>query len=176
MIPNGYDDKQRAVYRIQLWLRALSSAGMPIRTLIPDGIYDEKTGEAVRVFQGLSGLEATGRVDYATWIALRDNYRKIVEENALTKPIYPFEYLLNGGEVAEGDTFSLIYIIQAMIGELRTVYADLESQQYSGVFDAPTVRNVQLLQETWQTPHTGRVAKQTWHRLATAYNKILNKE
>jgi peptidoglycan hydrolase-like protein with peptidoglycan-binding domain len=40
------------------------------------GSYDEATASAVRVFQELNGLPATGGVDRATWNALANTYNR----------------------------------------------------------------------------------------------------
>ncbi|MBQ8215587.1 MAG: peptidoglycan-binding protein [Clostridia bacterium] len=176
MIPKVYNDRARAVIQIQLWLRTLAATGLPIPTLVPDGIYDDKTRQTVAIFQGLSGIAATGEVDYVTWLALRDDYRRAVAAKSRSMPIYPFEYALEGGTVGEGDTLSLVSILQAMIGDLSSVYALPQEQRTNGVYDEETVQNVRSLQEIWQLPQTGRVDKETWNMLAGAYNKNLNKE
>lgn len=39
-----------------------------------DGIYGERTAEAVRTFQGIFGLPRTGVIDYATWYEISEIY------------------------------------------------------------------------------------------------------
>ena len=39
-----------------------------------DGIYGERTAEAVRTFQGIFGLPRTGVIDYATWYKISEIY------------------------------------------------------------------------------------------------------
>lgn len=70
---------------------SIGSEGEPVRTiqnqlnriarnypLIPkvaeDGVFGEKTAEAVSVFQGIFTLPKTGIVDYATWYKISDVY------------------------------------------------------------------------------------------------------
>lgn len=169
-------DKKRAVTQIQRWLRALYSFGFPLPQVVPDGIYDDLTREAVSVFQGLSGLATTGTVDYVTWLALRDDYNKVIASTAVSLPIYPFEYLLDDQQIRGGDESVIVYIVQSMLAELLLVYSDLQGQEINGVFDNATVENVKRLQQVWQLPQTGAIDKETWNRLATAYNQNVNKE
>ena len=176
MIQNGFNDRKRAIYQIQSWLRTLSATGLPIPSVVPDGIYDEKTREAVGIFQGLSGINPTGSVDYLTWLALRDDYRKAVASSSRSLPIYPFESPLSEGDVRLGDSFPLVYILQAMIEELSSVYVNVEQQKRSGIFDEQTADNVKRLQQVWQLPITGTVNKETWNMLAEAYNKNVTRE
>ncbi len=175
MIPIKNDQK-RAVNQIQLWLRALAAGGLPIPAVIPDGIYDEKTGEAVRIFQSLSGITATGTVDYVTWLALRDGYRKAIEASEASSPIYPFEYILSDGVIGQGQQASLIYIVQAMIIELVNIYEGVSDQEVNGIFDVTTSNNIRSLQKTWLLPQTGEIDKETWNKLADAYNRNINRE
>lgn len=171
-----FSDKIRATRQIQLWLRALSSFGFPIPLVVPDGIYGELTREAVSIFQGLSGIAATGTVDYVTWLALREDYNKVVASTAISRPIYPFEYLFNNGQIEEGDETVLVTIIQAMLKELLSLYSILEEQDTSGIFDAATANNIKKLQAVWMLPQTGAVDVETWNRLADSYNKNINRE
>ncbi|MBQ8236143.1 MAG: peptidoglycan-binding protein [Clostridia bacterium] len=169
-------DKRRAVLQIQQWLRTLAQSGFPLPLIVPDGIYGPNTKEAVRIFQSLSGLAATGEVDYVTWLALRDDYRKVAAGVALTNPIFPFEYTLSDQKVTSGDRASLVYIIQALIEELLLVYTTLVDRAPSGIYDEQTAENIRILQEIWRLPVTGEVDRDTWNSLADAYNKNINKE
>lgn len=169
-------DKRRAVLQIQQWLRTLAQSGFPLPLVIPDGIYGNNTKDAVRIFQSLSGLATTGEVDYVTWLALRDDYKKVAAGVALTNPIFPFEYTLNNQRITRGDQASLVYIIQAMIEELLLVYTTLVDREPSGIYDEQTEENIRTLQEIWRLPITGEVDRDTWNNLADAYNKNINKE
>lgn len=162
--------------QIQRWLRTLSSAGFPLPMVVPDGIYDELTREAVAIFQGLSGLATTGTVDYVTWLALRDDYNKAIAASAVSRPIYPFEYLFNDGQISEGDETVLVSIIQAIVAELLSAYSSLKGQEINGIYDTATAENIRILQEIWLLPQTGNVDKETWNHLADAYNRNINKE
>jgi peptidoglycan hydrolase-like protein with peptidoglycan-binding domain len=39
-----------------------------------DGVYGEKTAEAVKKFQSIFGLPQTGTVDYPTWYKISEIY------------------------------------------------------------------------------------------------------
>ena len=171
-----FSDKKRAIMQVQKWLRALARVGFPLPLVVPDGIYTDTTREAVSVFQGLSGLATTGTVDYVTWLALRDDYNKAVASAESSRPIYPFEYEQNYNEVTVGEETTLVYMIQAMLAELVSVYTTLALQEISGVYDSNTAENVKKLQQVWLLPPTGSVDKETWNRLADAYNKNINRE
>jgi peptidoglycan hydrolase-like protein with peptidoglycan-binding domain len=173
---DDFADKKRAVLRIQQWLRTLALSGFPLPLVIPDGIYGETTKEAVSIFQALSGIAATGKVDYVTWLALRDDYNKAVAAASLSRAIYPFEYQFRERTLSRGDQTPLVYIIQAMLAELISVYTILSEQGISGVYDEETAENVKKLQQVWQLPPSGNIDRETWNNLADAYNKNINRE
>lgn len=74
----GYDltvgssgDKVR---QLQEQLQRIARAYPAIPSITPDGIYGERTKEAVQKFQSVFGLPATGVVDYPTWYKISDIY------------------------------------------------------------------------------------------------------
>ncbi len=74
----GYDltigsngDKVR---QMQEQLRTISRAYPAIPTITADGIFGSATQEAVRTFQSVFGLPATGVVDYPTWYKISEIY------------------------------------------------------------------------------------------------------
>ena len=162
------------IYEIQQYLRALTQSGYEIPVVIPDGIYGTETSEAVKAFQFLVGLPQTGRVDYATWQALVAAYES-AQKNALgSAPIYPFEEILLGGKIKQGDVLPLIYIIQIILRTIGIAYKNLDAQAITGIYDAQTAENVRDFQKINGIPITGEVDRITWDRLAQAYNKYLN--
>lgn len=62
------------VRQIQEQLDVVSGAYPAIPNVNPDGEYGPATAEAVRVFQSVFGLPATGIVDYPTWYKISEIY------------------------------------------------------------------------------------------------------
>lgn len=64
-----------AVRQIQEQLNVISEVYSAIPELdLVDGIYGERTQEAVRIFQSVFGLPQTGIVDYRTWYKIQEIY------------------------------------------------------------------------------------------------------
>lgn len=55
------------VRQMQEQLNAIASVYSAIPTLVPDGIFGERTRASVREFQSVFGLPVTGIADYRTW-------------------------------------------------------------------------------------------------------------
>ena len=60
------------VYQLQEQLNRISRNYPAIPRITPDGIYGERTAEAVRTFQSIFDLPATGVTDYPTWYTISD--------------------------------------------------------------------------------------------------------
>ncbi len=62
------------VRQMQEQLNTIAGAYPALPTVDVDGIYGERTQEAVRKFQEVFGLPATGIVDYPTWYKIQEIY------------------------------------------------------------------------------------------------------
>ena len=62
------------VRQLQEQLQRISQAYPAITSITADGIYGNRTKEAVAKFQSVFGLPATGVVDYPTWYRISDIY------------------------------------------------------------------------------------------------------
>lgn len=62
------------VRTIQTQLNAISQNYPLIPKVVTDGVYGEKTAEAVHVFQEIFGLPVTGNVNFPTWYQISDIY------------------------------------------------------------------------------------------------------
>lgn len=60
------------VRQLQEQLNTIGNVYSAIPSVIPDGIYGERTKDAVREFQSVFGLPQTGIVDYRTWYKIQE--------------------------------------------------------------------------------------------------------
>lgn len=74
----GYDltvgSRGNKVYQMQKQLARIAKSYPAIPVIVPDGIYGNKTREAVEKFQSVFGLPVTGIVDYNTWYEISNIY------------------------------------------------------------------------------------------------------
>ena len=74
----GYDltigSTGEKVRQLQNQLNTISKGYPLIPKVAADGVYGEKTAEAVRTFQKVFNLPQTGVVDYPTWYRISDIY------------------------------------------------------------------------------------------------------
>lgn len=74
----GYDltvgSRGNKVYQMQQQLARIAKSYPAIPAIVPDGIFGNKTREAVEKFQSVFGLPVTGIVDYNTWYEISNIY------------------------------------------------------------------------------------------------------
>lgn len=126
------DSNGTPVRDLQQGLRDLSQTHSNIRPVIPDGIYDENTAEAVRDFQREVGLPETGIMDFDTWTEL---FRIWKEEQSIPaddcrsiNPDNPRE-------------------LQVALAALAERYPNLLPVELTGVYDEQTDAAVQAIAE-----------------------------
>ena len=62
------------VRQMQEQLDMIATVYSAIPRVTPDGIYGQRTADAVREFQSIFGLPQTGVVDFATWYRISHIY------------------------------------------------------------------------------------------------------
>ncbi len=94
------DNRRAAVVRVQSMLRTLSYLSEDVSAHVPkDGIYGSETAEAVQQFQGHQGLAVTGRVDYGTFVALRDAQPSVTRDTCTCPVTLPLSRGMQGEDV-----------------------------------------------------------------------------
>lgn len=92
----------KPVSSLQYMLSQLSRTYRFLPQLVVDGVFGERTLEAVMRFQKEAGLPVTGTVDQATWNAIRNCWleQQARDSYARATRIFPSE----GVQVHEGET------------------------------------------------------------------------
>ena len=162
------EEKKAHISEIQKYLRTISQANGNIPTVIPTGVYDDKTEEAVRAFQKEYGLPVTGTVDRETWDLLFEVYLAVQEYFAESAAITPFPdsaYSIN-----EGEKNYTVYILQAMLNTIAEYYSNVDSVTIDGIYGKNTVDAVKNMQTITGENNSGEVDYKTWNKLARMYN------
>lgn len=165
-----------AVRSIQIYLRQLEHEKGGINRIPIDGIYGEDTKEAVIRFQTDENLEADGTVDFITWNRLIEKYEASLEQNSSVIGISPFFDTQSDYEISEGDSNTLVNILDVILEELSTEYTFIEgSLEMNGIYDNKKSDIISTYQKINLLPVTGTVNRSTWNRLAGDFNYIMRK-
>ena len=157
----------KPVSSLQYMLNQLSQTYRFLPQLVPDGVYGERTLEAVMRFQREAGLPVTGTVDQATWDAIRSSWleQQSRESYARAARVFPSE----GIQVPEGNTKEYMIVPQTMFNVLSRHFEGIVPCQADGIHGPASAENVRWLQKAAGLPVTGCMDKATWDALSHLY-------
>lgn len=174
-IPQQSDDGllNQPVRSLQYMLNQIAIQYQTLPRLVVDGIFGERTLEAVMLFQRDFKLPVTGVVDNDTWDAITRVYE---ETQLFFGPPPTLRVLPNGNfSAALGDQCPPILIVQAMLTSLSKVVDNFSVCSSSGVNDDETGENLRKIQQLSGLPVTGKLDRSTWTFLAQLYHALVTR-
>ena len=158
-----YTDEQRRehIRELQNYLYAISMFDKRIPQVLPSGVYNEETKQAVTAFQSVYGLPATGETDAETWDKIALVYREYLDGAPAAYHVFPSRKSVIG----EGDSGELVYIIQAMLWKAAAWYDNMPKLNVCGEFDEATGKAVRSFQHCAGLRESGTVDCPTWNML-----------
>lgn len=141
-----------------------------------NGHFNESTQAAVRAFQNIFKLPATGEVDEATWYMIRYIFVAVTKLAELTTQGYQLNRLLEVTRETflEGDMRPTVEMIQFAINVLSPFYPTIPSIPITGYFDENTRNAVIEFQKTMNLDPTGIVDRNTYEILSENMFNILD--
>ena len=164
----------RPVAGLQYMLGALAGADPELTSLAVDGVFGERTLEAVLRFQKKAGLPMTGRADPATWEALRARWRELEGRAGPTRPVRVFP--AEGTRVEEGTAREYLILPQTMFQVLSRQFLGIADVPAEGVYTAAWADNVRWLQRAGGLPPTGTLDQPAWDALSRLYEVFVVRE
>ena len=134
-----------------------------------DGIFGDKTRQAVAAFQNRFGLAPDGVVGEATWEALYRVYQGILN-SILTPAERPVPW--DGQTLSYGAQGERVLLLQRYLNTVADVYS-LPKVNETGYFGNDTRNAVRLFQELADLNPDGVVGEATWRRLSELYADIV---
>ncbi len=170
----GYNDirtdQAEYIRELQGYLRTIQREELGYTDVPIDGIFGNRTAEAVRQTQRQLGLPVTGTVDRATWEGIYRLHREIVLRNAPPTAVYCFR--TGAGPLKEGDQSDCVFILQIVLNSLQERHGNLPaSEPPTGIYTSVTTESVRALQRRSGLPETGEVDKVTWDAIVELYNQ-----
>lgn len=160
-------EKEKVIFEIQQYLRNLAKSVSGEPAIIPDGIFSDETADEVRNFQMKNGLPVTGRVDFATFEALKKENARVLFEASL-----PLQVTGIGNEdlpLSYGDDSTFVETLKIMLNAVADRHGNFPALSRDSIFDTETQAAVRKWQEVVFVPITGEVDKVTWNSLAEYY-------
>jgi len=174
-IPQQTDDGllNQAVRSLQYMLNQIAIHHSNLTRLTVDGIFGERTLEAVMLFQREFDLPVTGVVDNETW----NTITRIYEETQFFFGPPPMLRVLPNGSfsAAQGAQCPPILIVQAMFTSLSKVVDNFSICSSSGINEGETCENIRKVQRLSGLPVTGNLDRSTWAFLTQLYHALVTR-
>lgn len=156
----GIGDTGENVRVIQYYLDVLAYFDNMLPTIPIDGIFGERTRDAVLAFQREEGLDADGIVGRDTWNMINDRYFEIIA--SLPEGGEELEELYPGRFLSEGVTGEDVVRLQTLINEAAERHSFVPSVTVDGVYGEETANAVRAIQANAGSPVTGVTGPLTW--------------
>ena len=155
------------VRSLQTMLRELSYHYSFLPRLTPDGVFGERTLEAVMLFQRELHPPVTGRVDQGVWDAIAEQYLDVLSHTAPPLPLRGFP--AGGHSAAPGEESLHLALAQTMLRGLARTFPALEPPPADGVNGPATAGGLRWVQKASGLPQTGALDQPSWNALSRLY-------
>ncbi|MBR4098698.1 MAG: peptidoglycan-binding protein [Clostridium sp.] len=156
---------------LQYMLRRLAMVHDFLPEVVSDGIFGERTLEAVMLFQREMHPPVTGVVDRGTWNAIRDAWQEA--ERTLGGPRALRVFPDHQQQVMPGEDSDYMIVPQAMFQALLSRLEGIEPDEVNGRHGPASVENIKWLQRSAGLADTGVVDVPTWNALAQLYETMV---
>ncbi len=167
------------VREMQEFLNAIAINYPAIPVIFPvDGIFNESTEAAVRVFQRQFNLTVDGIVGKATWYKLSYIYaavRKLAELTSIGRieDLYSGQY--PGTPLQEGDRGVEVQLLQYYLSAIAVFYPQIPNVSIDGRFGPELFKAVLNFQRSFGLIEDGIVGRETWNRIYALYETLSDK-
>ena len=161
------------VSNLQYLLSYLSQFYSSISPTAIDGSFGNQTRQSVISAQNTFGLSEDGIVGEATWNAIYNAYRGIVDEIPLKYVegnILPFPGII----LRIGSDNDSVLLLQQYINVISQVYPEVNAVELTGYFGTQTDRAVKAIQTLSRLEANGIVGAITWDATTSLYSDIVN--
>lgn len=170
---NVIESNGQPIRSLQRMLNQLAIHDPTLIRLTADGIFGERTLEAVMIFQRENELPVTGVVDNATWDSIVSAYTKM---EFLYGAPPPLNVLPNGTFTAcQGEHGAPVLIVQAMFNALNKVTSNFSACNANGVNEGSTYEDLCTIQRLSGLPVNGTLDRPTWVYLSQLYHALVNR-
>ncbi|HJD23930.1 MAG TPA: peptidoglycan-binding protein, partial [Firmicutes bacterium] len=175
--PLRLGDSLNEVQTIQIQLNRISRNYPNIPKINEtNGVFDQDTENAVRVFQETFDLPADGIVGPNTWYRIAYIYTAVKRLSELDSEGISLSEASRQypGLLRQGDTGIGVQLVQYYLSVISAYYDSVPPVQVTGTFDQQTADAVIAFQKTYGLTPDGLVGRNTWNDLERAYNGILD--
>lgn len=165
-----FGDRGNNVRTIQYFINVIAEYSDYINSVPIDGIFGNKTLNAVKEFQSANGLPVDGLVGRQTWDLMYNAVKGIYNTDYINldysiESTQPFP----GKTLIFGDSGEDVSYVQKLLNGIFRIFRTALPINVNGYYDNSTVQSVNRFQLAYELPITGTVDEQTWNALNQQY-------
>ena len=160
-------EKEKVIFEIRQKLRNIYKGQGDDPAIIPDGIFSDETKRAVTDFQESQNLTRTGKVNFATFEALKKENDRVLSRERL--PVQVMGIRKEDFPLSYGDENEFVEKLKIMLNLVADRHKNFRPLDKNSFFDRATEDQVRKWQTVVFTRETGVVDKETWDSLASYY-------
>lgn len=164
----------KPVHSLQYMLRRLSLDYDFLPELMTDGIFGERTLEAIMLFQRELYPPVTGVVDRGTWNAIRERWQEVEARHGPLRTLGALPS--HESRVEPGMEREYLILPQTMFQVLARQFGGIRESPVSGVNDRDSAANIRWLQRAAGLEETGTLDRQSWDALSRLYEMFVVRE
>jgi len=153
------------VRSLQYMLRRLSQVYPFLPPVVADGVFGERTLEAVMLFQRELHPPVTGVVDAGTWNAIRERWEQAERTLSAPRALRAFPE----GTVRPGESSETMILPQTMFQILARYLDGIVPDPADGRNGLDSEENIRWLQRAAGLEETGEMDARTWNALNRLY-------
>ncbi len=173
--PLSVGSRGQNVRVMQFFLSYVAAFNDFIPTVAIDGIFGEKTRDAVIAFQKNYNLEPTGIVDEQTWNRLYLGYRAI-ESQIPIDIAYPITMVYPGSPLKQGMSGEAVRAIQEYLTFIALYFRAIPAVTPTGYFGPNTTNAVRRFQNEFGLKIDGIIGEETWDEITEVYTDLKAEE
>ncbi len=164
-------DRGVGVTELQYLLSFISDFSPYVPKIAVDGIFGEKTREAVKDFQTYYGFDSDGVVSVPVWEKIVSVYRGLLSS-------VPGDYFNSldvyfGAPLTIGDRGIYVQRVQDIINYLANFYPSIPKVSVDGIYGPATASAVRAFQRLRGISESGLVGATTYGDLAREYERLM---
>lgn len=161
----------KPIRALQTYLRGIEAYNNRLPAVIPDGVFGERTENAVRAFQLRYGIVVTGVVDNDTWDSVIAEYAQLVRLNgrASEGAIFPNRTITAN---QSSPTIGVIKKMMSAVGGIFDNFPAIDSN--SDEFCEDCQQFTKTIQRLSGLKENGVLDKETWNHFCAIYNMFVN--
>lgn len=155
------------VRNIQTMLREISTVDSRIPVVIPDGVFGQRTKDAVIKIQETADITADGIVDLITFEEIVTRYRSSLKKNALPRKAGLF--ITSDTVILPDDENEHLYTIKSMLKNIATRFSNIDLIEINNIHDDESVLIVKEIQRLSGIDDNGEINNETLNIISYLY-------